>query len=157
MIRTLDPECVNDVTLCNSCVTFIMLKIRTLDHSKIVKKMQKEKDKSDTQEPRSEKKGENASKGYPLYPEDEDIFNKYQEEKDIDPSVISKTDESKGEEEIIVISENEVANEGSGESMDVPGEELDDDQENVGSEDEENNYYSIGGDDHTDLDEDQGE
>jgi len=29
--------------------------------------------------------------------------------------------------------------------------------ENAGSEDEENNYYSLGGDDHNDLDEDQGD
>jgi hypothetical protein len=31
---------------------------------------------------------------------------------------------------------------------------LDDENENIGSEDEENNYYSLGGDDHEDLDED---
>lgn len=37
--------------------------------------------------------------------------------------------------------------------LDVPGAELDDAQEVVGSEDEENNYYSIGGDRHNDLDE----
>jgi hypothetical protein len=29
--------------------------------------------------------------------------------------------------------------------------ELDDKQEEIGSEDEENNYYSIGGDNHNDL------
>ena len=33
---------------------------------------------------------------------------------------------------------------------------LDDEQEKIGSEDEENNYYSLGGDGHTDLDEDKG-
>jgi hypothetical protein len=32
---------------------------------------------------------------------------------------------------------------------------LDDAQENIGSEDEENNYYSLGGDDHENLDEDK--
>ena len=37
----------------------------------------------------------------------------------------------------------------------VPGAELDDKQEEIGSEDEENNYYSTGGDDHLDLDEEQ--
>jgi hypothetical protein len=31
---------------------------------------------------------------------------------------------------------------------------LDDENENIRSEDEENNYYSLGGDDHEDLDED---
>jgi len=33
---------------------------------------------------------------------------------------------------------------------------LDDQQESVGSEDEENNYYSLGGDAHNDLEEDNG-
>ncbi|UYQ92674.1 hypothetical protein MKQ68_21580 [Chitinophaga horti] len=32
--------------------------------------------------------------------------------------------------------------------LDVPGEELDDDLEEIGEEDEENNYYSLGGDRH---------
>jgi hypothetical protein len=39
--------------------------------------------------------------------------------------------------------------------VDIPGAELDDKQEE-GSEDEENNYYSIGGDNHNDLEEDKG-
>ena len=38
--------------------------------------------------------------------------------------------------------------------LDVPGSELDDEQEDIGSEDEENNYYSLGGDNHNDLEED---
>ena len=37
--------------------------------------------------------------------------------------------------------------------LDVPGAELDDAEEVNGEEDEENNYYSLGGDDHNDLDE----
>ena len=41
------------------------------------------------------------------------------------------------------------------EDLDVPGAELDDTQEAIGSEDEENNYYSLGGDDHEDLEEDK--
>jgi len=44
----------------------------------------------------------------------------------------------------------------SGGDLDIPGSELDDQQESIGSEDEENNYYSLGGDDHNDLDEDKG-
>jgi hypothetical protein len=44
-----------------------------------------------------------------------------------------------------------------GSKLDVPGSELDDEQENVGSEDEENNYYSIGGDRHNDLEESDSE
>jgi len=37
--------------------------------------------------------------------------------------------------------------------LDVPGAELDDAEEVNGEEDEENNYYSLGGDDHNNLDE----
>jgi len=35
-----------------------------------------------------------------------------------------------------------------------PDQNWDDEQELIGNEDEENNYYSLGGDDHNDLDED---
>ena len=38
--------------------------------------------------------------------------------------------------------------------LDIPGSDLDDSDEVVGEEDEENNYYSIGGDRHEDLEED---
>lgn len=38
--------------------------------------------------------------------------------------------------------------------LDIPGSELDDANEDIGEEDEENNYYSLGGDRHEDLDED---
>ena len=40
------------------------------------------------------------------------------------------------------------------EDLDVPGSELDDANEDVGEEDEENNYYSLGGDNHDSLEED---
>lgn len=36
-------------------------------------------------------------------------------------------------------------------NLDVPGSELDDAQEAVGSEDEENNYWSLGSENHEDL------
>ena len=45
----------------------------------------------------------------------------------------------------------------TGEDLDVPGSESDEAEETSGSEDEENNYYSLGGDNHNDLDEDRGE
>lgn len=41
----------------------------------------------------------------------------------------------------------------SGDDLDVPGSELDDEEELIGEEDEENNSYSIGGDRHDDLEE----
>ncbi|HEY5826557.1 MAG TPA: hypothetical protein VIT44_19435 [Cyclobacteriaceae bacterium] len=43
----------------------------------------------------------------------------------------------------------------SGKDLDVPGSELDDESESIGSEDEENNSYSIGGDNHDNLEERQ--
>lgn len=43
----------------------------------------------------------------------------------------------------------------TGDDLDIPGSELDDDNEAIGEEDEENNYYSLGGDNHEDLEEDK--
>lgn len=40
--------------------------------------------------------------------------------------------------------------------LDIPGAEEDDANEAIGEEDEENNYYSLGGDAHEDLEEDKG-
>lgn len=99
--------------------------------------------------------------GYPLYPVSEDIYNKYQEEENIDPEdtsklkVINEEDDSgtENEEDRMAAGSDDV----SGDDLDVPGSELDDDDEKVGSEDEENNYYSLGGDNHNDLEEDNGE
>ena len=43
----------------------------------------------------------------------------------------------------------------AGDDLDVPGSEEDDAQEAIGSEDEENNSYSLGSDRHSDLEEDR--
>ncbi len=43
----------------------------------------------------------------------------------------------------------------SGDDLDVPGAEDDDANEDIGEEDEENNYYSLGGDAHENLEEDK--
>lgn len=43
----------------------------------------------------------------------------------------------------------------TGKDLDTPGTDLDDDQEEIGSEDEENNNYSLGGDDKNNLEESQ--
>jgi hypothetical protein len=47
-----------------------------------------------------------------------------------------------------------VSNEDLDTDLDVPGAELDDDGESIGEEDEENNYYSLGGDRHEAQEED---
>lgn len=92
--------------------------------------------------------------GYPLYPASEDIYNHAKKEMDINPENISKNKTHNLTEELMI--ENEFKDDMSGYDLDVPGSELDDQQESVGSEDEENNYYSLGGDNHNDLDENNG-
>jgi hypothetical protein len=90
--------------------------------------------------------------GYPASAAGEDIYDKYQEEKDINPEDIS---ELKAQNAIDIADHNNEKNfkdDETGDDLDVPGSELDDEAESVGSEDEENNYYSLGDDDNTDLD-----
>ena len=74
------------------------------------------------------------------YPPAEDIYEK-----------IEKVPFS--EEEELVSGEAEMI----GADMDVPGSELDDKDEVLGEEDEENNYYSLGGDNHENLEENNGD
>jgi len=81
--------------------------------------------------------------GYPVYPENEDIYNNYLEEKDIDPEDILKRKDSSEKFKIKRNQEKDL-DEFPGDDLDVPGSELDDDMEIIGSEDEENNYYSLG-------------
>lgn len=74
------------------------------------------------------------------YPSSEDIFNQGKEESEINPEDISKnksTDHRFG-----IMNEASFEDVETGIDLDVPGSELDDVQENIGSEDEENNYYS---------------
>lgn len=93
--------------------------------------------------------------GYPLYPKSEDVYNAWKEEKDINPEDITqqKVPNEEGDER----NEKDFLAIKTGADLDVPCSELDDQQEDIGSEDEENNYYSLGGDNHNDLEEDKGE
>lgn len=71
------------------------------------------------------------------YPANEDIYNQEDKLEDIDPEDISG--------ERIINQNNHEWKQNSdklGDDLDVPGAELDDDQEEIGSEDEENNFYS---------------
>jgi hypothetical protein len=47
-----------------------------------------------------------------------------------------------------------ISNEDLDTDLDIPGSELDDENESIGEEDEENNYYSLGGDRHESQEED---
>jgi hypothetical protein len=98
----------------------------------------------------------NENEPYKLsdYPESEDIYNKLHKESDINPEDISKMKETLKIQPIEKRNEKDFNDDKTGEDLDIPGSELDDDQEAIGSEDEENDYYSLGGDDHNDLEED---
>ena len=94
-------------------------------------------------------------KGYPLYPPKDDIYNKEQKEDNVSIEGIPKLNEAK--DKIEMSNETEFFDNVSGNDLDIPGSELDDKLEDVGSEDEENNYYSIGGENHDNLEEDNEE
>lgn len=80
------------------------------------------------------------------YPPGEDIYRKLHKESEIDPEDPTHLKRSLEGDDDLAIDE-----------LDVPGAELDDDLEAIGSEDEENNYYSLGGDNHLDLEENLGD
>ena len=90
------------------------------------------------------------------YPPSEDIYIQGNKESEVDPDDITK----KKEQLPIQIKEKrnqkDFTSDVSGSDLDVPGGELDDGQEATGNEDEENNYYSIGGDNHNNLEDDNG-
>ena len=92
--------------------------------------------KQHPEESQEERKDESFP-GYPSYPAKDDIYRKAEEE----PYSEEGSDENKTPS--------------LDDGLDVPGSELDDAAESIGSEDEENNYYSIGGDEHTDLEENE--
>lgn len=101
---------------------------------------------------KADKDAERKLKRLDYIPE-EDIYNRAKEEKDIDPEDISKKIAPNEKEE--GDNEKNFTNDMSGDDLDIPGSELDDEQEAVGSEDEENNYYSLGGDGKNNLDEEK--
>lgn len=113
--------------------------------------MKKNHNKLNTSKDESNMKKKANLPGYPLYPKSEDIYEKLQEETDINPEDISKT---KTPNSSNALRKRKLDNEFTAKDLDIPGSELDDTQEAIGNEDEENNYYSLGGDDHNDLDED---
>lgn len=118
--------------------------------------MKKKADKTNLPVEQADKEVEIDRPGYLLYPVSDDIYGKYKEEGNIDPEDISKKKEPGKNSKTGKSNEKDFVEDESASDLDVPGSELDDPQETVGNEDEENNYYSLGGDDHNDLDEDKG-
>ena len=91
-------------------------------------------------------RGESVLPGYPSYPAGDDIYNRYREEKAIDPEEISTPEELTAN--TATRKAKDIAADAPGSDLDIPGSELDDEMEAIGSEDEENNYYSLGGEEH---------
>lgn len=106
----------------------------------------------DKQKKEKDKRKENYLPGYKPYPDSEDIYSK-DIETDIDPELLLENTGNSVSE-----MKNELLKKKSDEpidELDVPGSELDDESEIAGNEDEENNYYSLGGDNNSELDEDK--
>jgi len=80
--------------------------------------------------------------GYPLYPDNEDIYRKDEKEEEIDPE--NPAEKKTPVETSTGRNEKDFDDLVTGDDLDVPGSELDDEDEAIGSEDEENDYYSLG-------------
>lgn len=84
------------------------------------------------------------------YNPEDDIYSKGKKEQNLNPDDNSKLDSNESEG---TMNEKDFELDQSGSDLDIPGAELDDSNEAIGEEDEENNYYSLGGDNHDDLEE----
>ena len=107
--------------------------------------MKKKLNNNETLDKFSDKNEQMKFSGYPLYPPDEDIYYVNERMDDIDPEDPTKKKSRNDVSE--TIDQKDFKDDMSGSDLDIPGAELDDDQEDVGSEDEENNYYSLANDD----------
>jgi len=85
---------------------------------------------------------ENKKFPLPIYKREDDIYNQEKEEH-------LKDEDQPARGNLVRMDKN------IGEDLDIPGTELDDANEEIGEEDEENNYYSLGGENHEDLEEDK--
>ena len=110
---------------------------------------------------RADSKGDHVDQddrnGYPEYPASEDIYQQFNEEKEIDPENINATKAINKSGEFKSMNEKDYYDDVSGSDLDIPDSEMEEILENGDDGDEENDYYSLGGDDHNDLEEDQGE
>jgi hypothetical protein len=107
------------------------------------------------QQSEKEKESEDEFPGYPHYPASEDIMNPANHIARV-PVDVENLSPAVGAPKLTETPTAEAsASTNTGEDLDVPGAELDDANEEIGEEDEENNYYSLGGDNHEDLEEDQ--
>lgn len=122
----------------------------------------KKNSKADLIKEQIDKEEINNYPGYPLYPASDDIYNRFRKDEMADPEEAAEMQELIEKAKVHTRNEQDFEEDLAerhlvGDGLDVPGSELDDQQENIGSEDEENNYYSIGGDNHIDLEEEKSE
>lgn len=90
------------------------------------------------------------------YPSVDDIYNKGEKVSDINPDDLSKIKPLQYAESPGKLNEKDFEEDMSGSDLDIPGTEINETDMMTGEEDEENDFYSLGGDNHTDLEEDQG-
>ncbi len=95
--------------------------------------------------------------GYPVYAACDDIYMRGSKQKNVNPEDIHSYKHLYGTNMGKFTNKEKLNNDERVSNLDVPGADLDEEDQNVGNEDEENNYYSLGGDDHNDLDEDKSE
>lgn len=118
--------------------------------------MKKKDIKSDPEDQKKDVEDKDKLPDSLLYPPSEDIYNKFHKESDINPDDITKKKIPVEINNRRKLNEKDFEEDMAGGDLDIPGSELDDAQEAIGSEDEENNHYSIGGDNHNNLEEDNG-
>jgi len=92
--------------------------------------------------------------GYRHYPTKEDIYNQEKEEEDIDPEDLTKKKTSVEDPDLK--NEKDFDESLTGEDLDIPGNEQDEENLTDVFPDEENNYYSLGGDERENIDENVG-
>ncbi|MEI6682490.1 MAG: hypothetical protein WCO44_07670 [Bacteroidota bacterium] len=92
--------------------------------------------------------------GYPLYPSSEDIYNKLREERDVNPEDIAKAKDPDETDNAVFPYDSSINTGFPGSELDVPGSDLDDLMEEVGEEDEENNFYSLANSEQGETDDD---
>jgi hypothetical protein len=118
--------------------------------------MENKDDKSNLNKKKRDKKDKNKIPDSLLYPPSEDMYSQFHKEMEIDPEDITKKKAPVEINNVRELNQKDFDEDESGSDLDVPGSEFDDDWEDMGSEDEENNNYSIGGDNHSNLDENTG-
>lgn len=98
------------------------------------------------------KQKDEVASAYLIYPVVEDIYNQSKNEGELSPDSNTEIADTSALPEDW--HDKEFERDAVQSKLDVPGSDVDDKDEKIGEEDEENNYYSLGGDGHNDLDED---